>query len=207
MYLGGRRDAFHAFIYAPFEAKVRRLEAARPEQAGRHRARGQRRPRPRRLHPEPFRPRLAGAASLPPDAQLRPRRRARGGYDPRHAAASLGAGAWPLIAAGRGRSRASWPQRAPILLLLLAFPRLWPTRAAFAGSVRSGRPRARPCLSRFRDALERALKFNLGLIESGQEARAARAARLRSPERAPPQPPARVSVCASRSISGPKAST
>ena len=65
---------------------------------------------------------------------------------------------------------------------------------SFAGSVRSGQATSETQPLSLRDALERALQFNLGLIESGQDARAARAARLRSLSALLPNLSARISV-------------
>lgn len=65
---------------------------------------------------------------------------------------------------------------------------------AFAGSVRGGPATSETQPLSLRNALERALKLNLGLIESGQDARAARAARLRSLSALLPDLSARVSV-------------
>jgi outer membrane protein TolC len=68
------------------------------------------------------------------------------------------------------------------------------TSGTFAGSVRGGQATSETQPLSLRDALERALKFNLGLIESGQDARAARAARLRRLSALLPDLSARVSV-------------
>jgi outer membrane protein TolC len=64
----------------------------------------------------------------------------------------------------------------------------------FAGGVRSGQATSETQPLSLRDAVARALEFNLGLIESGQDARAARATRLRSLSALLPHLSARVSV-------------
>lgn len=52
------------------------------------------------------------------------------------------------------------------------------TQSPFLGSVPTGQPIASPLPLSLKDALDRALKYNLGVIEGGQATRAARAARL-----------------------------
>src|SRR5438445_5911001 len=88
------------------------------------------------------------------------------------------------------------PAALALLLLWLACPP--PTSAqtpgTLAGSVRVGQATSETQPLSLRDALERALKFNLGLIESGQDARAARAARLSRLSALLPDLSARVSV-------------
>jgi outer membrane protein TolC len=68
------------------------------------------------------------------------------------------------------------------------------TPSTFAGSVRGRQATGDTQPLSLRDAVERALTFNLGLIESGQDARAARAARLRRLSALLPDLSARVSV-------------
>ena len=52
-------------------------------------------------------------------------------------------------------------------------------RSPFLGSVPTGQATGTTLPLSLRDALDRALKYNLGLIESDQNTRAARAVRLR----------------------------
>src|SRR5438034_6530216 len=54
------------------------------------------------------------------------------------------------------------------------------TRSPFLGSVPTGQATGTTLELSLKDALERALKYNLGVIESSQNNRAAQAARLRS---------------------------
>jgi outer membrane protein TolC len=63
----------------------------------------------------------------------------------------------------------------------------------FLGSVPTGQATATPLPLSLKDALDRALKYNLGVIESGQATRAARAARLGSLSALLPDLRARVS--------------
>jgi len=71
------------------------------------------------------------------------------------------------------------------LLALLGFPRqsaAQPTgqpRSVFWGSVPSGAPSGTTLLLSLKDTFDRALKHNLGLLESDQDVRAAQAVRLR----------------------------
>src|ERR1700679_3053191 len=70
----------------------------------------------------------------------------------------------------------------PILFVLIGgFPSLSAaqTQSPFLGSVPTGQVSATPLNLSLQDAFERALKYNLGGIESDQETRAAHAARLR----------------------------
>jgi outer membrane protein TolC len=84
----------------------------------------------------------------------------------------------------------------PVLLLLLASPQMTAAQTpdAFGGSVPSGPAAAETLPLSLTDAVERGLRLNLGLIESGQEARAARAARLRALADLLPNLTGRVSV-------------
>jgi outer membrane protein TolC len=54
------------------------------------------------------------------------------------------------------------------------------TQSPFLGSVPTGQATSTPIPLSLKDAFDRALKYNLGVIESDQSTRAARAARLRS---------------------------
>ena len=63
----------------------------------------------------------------------------------------------------------------------------------FLGSVPTGQATATPLPLSLKDAFDRALKYNLGLIESDQATRAARAARLHSLNALLPDLTARVS--------------
>jgi outer membrane protein TolC len=63
----------------------------------------------------------------------------------------------------------------------------------FLGSVPTGQATSTPISLSLKDALDRALKYNLGVIESDQDTRAARAARLRSLNALVPDLTARIS--------------
>jgi outer membrane protein TolC len=93
--------------------------------------------------------------------------------------------------------RSSLPRAVAAALLLwltLAPSTSAQTSGTFAGSVGGGQATSETQPLSLRNALEHALKFNLGLIESGQDARAARAARLRRLSALLPDLSARVSV-------------
>lgn len=68
------------------------------------------------------------------------------------------------------------------LTLVLGFPILShaQTQSPFLGSVPTGQPTGTTLQLTLRDAFDRALKYNLGVIEGGQDTRAAHAVRLRS---------------------------
>ena len=72
--------------------------------------------------------------------------------------------------------------RRSVIVLLLASPRVTAAQTpdSFRGSVPSGTASAQTLRLSLSEAIERGLRFNLGLVESGQEVRAARAARLRA---------------------------
>src|SRR5262245_44100813 len=69
-----------------------------------------------------------------------------------------------------------------VLLIVLTFAQFVDAQAQspFAGSVPTGQATGTTLDLSLRDAVDRALKYNLGVIESSQDTRAARAARLRS---------------------------
>jgi outer membrane protein TolC len=71
---------------------------------------------------------------------------------------------------------------AAVLILLLRSPRTGAAQAQspFLGSVPTGQATGTTLELSLKDALERSLKYNLGIIESSQNNRAAQAARLRS---------------------------
>src|SRR6266705_2924987 len=68
------------------------------------------------------------------------------------------------------------------VILLIVTPRAGAAQAQspFLGSVPTGQATGTTLELSLKDALERALKYNLGIIKSGQNNRAAQAARLRS---------------------------
>lgn len=68
-----------------------------------------------------------------------------------------------------------------------------PSQNPLLGSVPTGQPTATPVPLSLKDAVDRALKYNLGVIESDQGTRAARAARLRSLSALLPNLSARIS--------------
>src|SRR6266516_3089668 len=67
-----------------------------------------------------------------------------------------------------------------ILLILAPRARAAQAQSPFLGSVPTGQATGTTLELSLKDALERALKYNLGVIESSQNTRAAQAARLRS---------------------------
>ena len=67
------------------------------------------------------------------------------------------------------------------------------TQSPFLGSVPTGQATSTPLPLSLKDAFDRALKYNLGVIESDQSTRAARAARLRSLNALVPDLTARIS--------------
>ena len=69
-YLHDRPDAFHVFVYAPFEEKVNRLRAMGKSEEEAIAARRDRGPRPRGLHQAVFRCRVARPSFLPSHGQL-----------------------------------------------------------------------------------------------------------------------------------------
>ncbi len=82
-----------------------------------------------------------------------------------------------------------------LFVLIGGFPNLSAAQAqsTFLGSVPTGQVSATPLNLSLQDAFERALKYNLGAIESDQETRAAHAARLRGLNALLPDFTARVS--------------
>src|SRR5262252_1885554 len=68
-----------------------------------------------------------------------------------------------------------------------------PPQNPFLGSVPTGQATATPLPLSLKDAFDRALKYNLGVIESDQNTRLARAARLRSLNALVPQITAQLS--------------
>jgi outer membrane protein TolC len=66
------------------------------------------------------------------------------------------------------------------LLLVFHMPSRAQAQSAFSGSVPTGQASATPLQLSLQDAFDRALKYNLGAIESDQETRAAHANRLRT---------------------------
>src|SRR3989454_8093907 len=82
-----------------------------------------------------------------------------------------------------------------VLTSLLAFPRpsAGQGQNPFLGSVPTGKATGTPLDLSLKEAFDRALKYNLGLIESGQNTRAAHAARLRRLSALLPNLSARVS--------------
>ena len=82
-YLQNRPDAFHVFIYAPFDEKVRRLRADGKTGEGSHPSCRDGRPRPRGLHQAIFRGRMARSPPLSSDGQLHARRGVGGRNNPR----------------------------------------------------------------------------------------------------------------------------
>jgi outer membrane protein TolC len=82
------------------------------------------------------------------------------------------------------------------LAMVLGSPRLSPAQAQnpFLGSVPTGQATGTVMDLSLHDAFDRALKYNLGVIESGQDTRVARAARLHSLNALLPNLSARISA-------------
>src|SRR5512144_2253434 len=116
---------------------------------------------------------MAGETPIPPDGQLRHGGGARRADDP-------GRGGPLRGATGVRRAGAS------ILLvaaLVLASPRRSAGQGAsnpFLGSVPRGQAEPTDLAISLQDAFARALQYNLGLIESEEDSRSARAVRLRN---------------------------
>jgi outer membrane protein TolC len=94
-------------------------------------------------------------------------------------------------------NRSAWLVLSPSILLTLLLGSSPLSRAQaqspFLGSVPTGQATGVPLALSLQDAFERALKYNLGVIESGQDTRAAHAVRLRSLNALLPNLTARVS--------------
>lgn len=67
-----------------------------------------------------------------------------------------------------------------LMTIIAACPRWGQAQNSFLGSVPSGQATATTLELSLREAFERALQYNLGVVESGQNTRAAHAVRLRS---------------------------
>ena len=200
-YLQSRNDAFHVFIYAPFEKKVRRLQAGGTseseavqlaETVDRDRADfikqyfGVEWPDRHRFHlminsslgDEWVVQAIlnAAASSHKPQTFIRIFVPLTGGImvrdgKVRHVASSLAIALLFLLGAPRqsaaqiGQPAASPPAASQNPLL---------------GSVPTGQASPTPVALSLKDALGRALKYNLGAIEADEDTRAAHAARLRN---------------------------
>ena len=92
--------------------------------------------------------------------------------------------------------RARYRILSPVLLILLVFPPFVHAQAQspFAGSVPTGQATGTTLDLSLREALERALKYNLAGIESSQDTRIARAVRLRNLNALLPNLTARISA-------------
>lgn len=97
---------------------------------------------------------------------------------------------------GNRRNTNSMIVSCAFLFLALGAPSLsWAqAQSPFLGSVRTGQATGTTLDLSLHDAFDRALKYNLGVIESGQDTRAAHAARLRSLNALLPNLSARISA-------------